>query len=326
MKFAIGLLQSQTGADADGQILRQTVEQVCLAESLGFHSVWFTEQHFNTFGVCPDPLTLIAHLAGVTKYIRLGTSVVVLSIHNPISIAEQAALVDQLSGGRLDLGIGKGHPRQNYKAFGVEAGESEARFYEAHNVLKTAWSNEEFSFHGKFFEAEKIRIIPRPVQTPHPPLWVATFGNQDMIRFAAHNGYPLLHTFAGDSLKQNLKLYRDEYSGTTTPMMNLIRMVYLEPDGEVARETMRGPARWYIDNNPGRPALIADYDQAIHDFINNLGIIGSPQECIQTIRCLRSEHNIDFLACIFGPGGVSHEKIMASMRLFAEKVMPEFAN
>jgi alkanesulfonate monooxygenase SsuD/methylene tetrahydromethanopterin reductase-like flavin-dependent oxidoreductase (luciferase family) len=326
MKFAVGLLQSQTGAFPDGQILGQTVEQVRLAEALGFHSAWVTEQHFNTFGVCPDPLTMLAHLAGMTQRIRLGTSVVVLSIHNPLAIAEQAALVDQLSGGRLELGIGKGHPKQNYQAFGVQAGESEARFYEAHDVLKLAWTGEEFSFRGKFTTAENVRLVPRPVQSPHPPLWVATFGNPDMIRFAARNGYPLLHTFAGDSLGQNLELYRREFVGAGTPVMNLIRMVYLEADGERAREVMRSPARWYIDNNPGRPPLIADYDRAVHDFIHKLGIIGSPQEAVERIRCLRDEHRIEFLACLFGPGGVPHEKVMASMRLFAEQVMPEFAD
>ncbi len=326
MKFAVGLLQSQTGSEPDGKIFRQAIEQVRMAEALGFHSAWFTEQHFNSFGVCPDPLTLVAHLAGVTKQIRLGTSVVVLSIHNPVSVAEQVAFVDQLSEGRLDLGIGKGHPRQKYTAFGAEAGENEARFYEAHDLLKKAWLNDEFSFQGQFFRAESIRVVPKPFQLPHPPLWVATFGNPDMIRFAAHNGYPLLHTFTGDSLKQNLELYRAEYSGTAAPAMNLIRMVYIERDGAAAREAMRGPARWYLDNNPGRPALIADYDQAIDDFIKRLGIIGSPDECIETIRGLREEHHIDFLACIFGPGGMAHENIMASMRLFAERVMPAFSD
>jgi len=326
MKFAVGLLQSQTGASPDGRILGQAVEQVRLAEALGFHSAWLTEQHFNAFGVCPDPLTMLSHLAGVTQRIRLGTSVVVLSIHNPIAIAEQAALVDQLSGGRLELGIGKGHPKQNYQAFGVEAEDSAARFYEAHDVLKLAWSGEEFSFQGRFFSADKVRLVPLPLQSPHPPLWVATFGNPEMIRFAARHGYPLLHTFAGDSLGQNLDLYRQEYVGAGGPSLNLIRMVYLESDGALARERMRAPARWYLDHNPGRPPLIADYDKAVHEFIHRLGIIGSPQECIETIRCLRDEHSIDFLACIFGPGGVPHEKVMASMRLFAEKVMPEFAD
>jgi alkanesulfonate monooxygenase SsuD/methylene tetrahydromethanopterin reductase-like flavin-dependent oxidoreductase (luciferase family) len=326
MKFAIGLLQSRHNTEPDNLIFRQTVEQVRLAETLGFDCVWLTEQHFTNFGICPDPLTLLAHLAGCTKRIRLGTSVSVLSIHNPISIAEQAALVDQLSCGRLELGIGKGHPRQNYMAFGMEAAESEARFYEAHDVIKRAWLNEEFSFHGKFFNAEKIHIVPRPLQTPHPPIWVASFGNPTMIQFAARNGYPLLHTFTGDSLKTNLELYRSEFVGTASPYMSLSRMVYLEEDGDIARREMRAPARWYIDNNPGKPEKILSYEMAVEEFINKLGIIGSAEECIEQIKCVYQEHNLDYFVCIFGPGGIPHEKIMASMHLFAEKVMPQFSD
>jgi alkanesulfonate monooxygenase SsuD/methylene tetrahydromethanopterin reductase-like flavin-dependent oxidoreductase (luciferase family) len=326
LKFALGLLQSQTGAVPEALIFRQAVEQVQLAEALGFHSAWFTEQHFNDFGVCPDPLLLIAHLAAKTQEIRLGTSVVVLSLHNPMVLAERAAFADQLSGGRLDLGIGKGHPRQNYTAFGMDPSESEARFYEAHDFIMKAWSGEEFSFEGAFFRAEKIRLVPRPVQAPHPPIWVASFGNPAMLRFAARNGYPLLHTFTGDSLRQNLQLYRSEYRGSGGQGSILTRMVYLEEDGDRAREEMRLPARWYIDNNPGRPAAIASYELAVSEFIHKLGIIGSPEECIEQIHSLHSEHQIDHLACIFGPGGVPHEKIMASMRLFAEKVIPEFAD
>jgi alkanesulfonate monooxygenase SsuD/methylene tetrahydromethanopterin reductase-like flavin-dependent oxidoreductase (luciferase family) len=326
MKFAIGLLQSRHGTEPDGLIFQQTVEQVQLAEALGFHSAWFTEQHFSTFGVCPDPLTLAAHLAGRTSRIRLGTSVVVLSIHNPILIAERAALVDQLSDGRLDLGIGKGHPRQNYAAFGMQASENEARFYEAHDLLKMAWSGEEFGYQGEFFRFGKIRAVPRPLQTPHPPLWVASFGNPAMIRFAAHNGYPLLHTFSGEGLKQNLDLYRSEYSGAPAPSIGVVRMVYLEQDGARAWAEMQAPARWYIENNPGRPALIAGYDLAISDFMNRVAIVGSVEDCIEQVQRLIAEQQIDFLACIFGPGGVPHEKIMTSMRLFAERVMPEFAD
>jgi alkanesulfonate monooxygenase SsuD/methylene tetrahydromethanopterin reductase-like flavin-dependent oxidoreductase (luciferase family) len=326
MKFAVGLLQSQPGAMPEGRIFRETVEQVQLAEALGFQSAWFTEQHFNDFGVCPDPLVLVAHLAAKTQRIRLGTSVVVVSLHNPIVLAERAAFVDQLSDGRLDLGIGKGHPRQNYTAFGMDPSESEPRFHEAHDLMMRAWSGEEFSFEGEFFRAENVRLVPRPAQLPHPPIWVASFGNPAMLRFAAHNGYPLLHTFTGDSLRQNMELYRSEYRGAGGPGSILTRMVYVDEDGDRAREVMRLPARWYIDNNPGRPTVIPSYDLAVEEFIHRLGIIGSPEECVEQIRSLREEHQVDHLACIFGPGGVPHEKIVASMRLFAEKVMPEFAD
>jgi alkanesulfonate monooxygenase SsuD/methylene tetrahydromethanopterin reductase-like flavin-dependent oxidoreductase (luciferase family) len=103
-------------------------------------------------------------------------------------------------------------------------------------------------------------------------------------------------------------------------------MVYVDEDGGRARQEMHEPARWYIDNNPGRPAQILSYDLAIDEFISQLGIIGSVEECVERIRELRAEHQIDQLHCIFGPGGVPHEKIMVSMRLFAEKVMPAFAD
>jgi len=108
--------------------------------------------------------------------------------------------------------------------------------------------------------------------------------------------------------------------------MTLSRMIYVQENSDRAREDMREPARWYIDNNPGRPAQILSYDLAIDEFITKLGIIGSVAECRDRIQALRAEHHIEHLACIFGPGGVPHEKIMASMRLFAEKVVPEFAD
>lgn len=326
MKFSVSLLQSQYGGQSESEIFCQAVEQVKFAEALGYHGVWMTEQHFSDFGICPDPLTFAAHLAGVTKRIRLCTGVVVLSLHNPVVLAERAAFVDQLSGGRLDLGIGKGHAKQNYAAFAMDIGENETRFYEAHDLIKAAWADTKFSYHGTYFHVDDIRIVPRPIQRPHPPIWVATFGNPAMISFAARRGYPLLHTFTGDSLKKNLDLYRSEYSETTPPTIALGRMLYVHESREQALADMRGPARWYLDNNPGRPPQILSYDLAIDDFINNLGIIGSVEDCIERIRALRDEHHIEHLACIFGPGGVPHEKIMASMRLFAEKVMPELAD
>ena len=170
MKFAISLFQSRTAGQPERTIYSESLEQIRLAEALGFHAAWFTEQHFNDFGVCPDPLTFSAHLAGATKTIHLGTAVVLLSIHNPVVLAERAAFVDQLSEGRLDLGIGKGHPKLNYAAFGIDPKENEARLYEAHDLMKAAWSSEEFSFHGRFFNVDNIRLVPRPFQSPHPPL------------------------------------------------------------------------------------------------------------------------------------------------------------
>ena len=326
MKFSVSLFQSRTSAQPDREIYGQAIEQIQLAEALGFHSAWFNEQHFNDFGVCPDPLGFAAYLAGVTKKIRLGTAVVVLSLHNPVVIAERAALVDQLSEGRLDLGIGKAPPKQNNVAFGIEPDKSEARFYEAHELLQHAWANEVFSFQGKFFQADDISIVPETFQKPHPPIWVASFGNPSSITFAAQHGYSIISTFGGDSLKQNMALYQQQFQGNGRPMLAVGRAIHLHDDGEVARREMLGPARWYVDHNPGRRGPILSYELALNDYFTKLGIIGSVQECIEQIRILHNQYHVEHLVCIFGLGGLAPDKIMQAMRLFAERVMPEFAD
>jgi alkanesulfonate monooxygenase SsuD/methylene tetrahydromethanopterin reductase-like flavin-dependent oxidoreductase (luciferase family) len=316
LRFAVGLLQSRTDSTPSGLIFRQTVEQVQLAEALGFEAAWFTEQHFNDFGTCPDPLTFAAHLAGMTRTIRLGTAVVVLPIHNPITVAERAALVDQLSGGRLDVGIGKAHPKQNYRAFRIDPEENEDRFREGHDVLVKAWTEPAFSYRGRFLDVEDIRLVPRPLQEPHPPLWIATFGNPAMIRFAAERGYRLMHSFARGALAENLGVYRDAYAGSgPMPGVSITR----------ARDRMRKAVAWYLDHSPGRPEKIPNYPIAIEEFFARFAIVGSPRECVDEIRYLRDAHGVDYVACIFGPGGIEHERILACMRLFAERVMPELA-
>jgi alkanesulfonate monooxygenase SsuD/methylene tetrahydromethanopterin reductase-like flavin-dependent oxidoreductase (luciferase family) len=326
MKFSVSLFQSRTAGQSDRSIYGEAIEQIRLAEALGFHAAWFNEQHFNDFGICPDPLSFAAYLAGVTGRIRLGTAVVVLSLHNPVVVAERAALVDQLSKGRLDLGIGKAPAKVNFGAFGVEPAESSERFSEAHALLKAAWSGEAFSFQGKYFSVQDVHIVPRPLQSPHPPIWVASFGSPESITFAAENGYPLIHTFGGETLKKNMDLYRNQFRGPGAPLTVVGRALHLHREGGRAREEMAGPARWYVENNPGRRGPILSYETALSDFFDKLGIIGSVEECIERIRLLQTEYRVDQLVCIFGLGGLAHEKIMAAMRLFAEKVMPEFVD
>ena len=326
MRFGINILQSQVGGQSEGDIFRQAVEQVQLAEALGFHSVWMTEQHFNDFGICPDPLAFAAHLAGVTKRIRLGTGVVVLSIHNPIEVAERAALVDQLSNGRLDLGVGKGHPRQNYEAFNIRPEENAARFYEAVEIIRRVWQEPELTIESEFLHAKNVRLVPRPIQSPHPPIWIATFGSPDVIQYAARQGFPLLQSASAEGLKKNYALYCEEFTGSTAPDRSVIRMIYICEDAGEARAEMQKPGRWYVDNNPGKPEKILNYEIAVAEMISKLGIVGSPQDCIDAIRNLRDTSGIEYLICVFGPGGVPQEKVLASMRLFAEKVMPEFAD
>ena len=154
---------------------RETIEQCVLAEELGYDSVWLTEHHFTRHGITSDSLVLLAHIAARTEQVRLGTAVLVLPFHDPIRLAEQIALVDHLSNGRLDVGIGRGYQWAEYNGFGIGFDEGSDRFEEALAVLLQAWDTEApVAFSGTYHSYNAAFAQPRPVQRPHPPLWHAT--------------------------------------------------------------------------------------------------------------------------------------------------------
>ncbi|HSU04580.1 MAG TPA: LLM class flavin-dependent oxidoreductase, partial [Acetobacteraceae bacterium] len=176
----------------DSHSYRGFIDYVVEAERLGLSSVFLVEHHFTGAGQVSASMTLLAYLAARTQRIRLGTAVVVLPWHNPVLIAEQAATLDLLSGGRLDLGVGKGYRAAEFAGFCIPQHEATERFDEAIEVIRKAWtSGGRFSHHGKRWHYDNILVEPEPVQRPHPPLWLAA-GSPDSIRRAARDGFNLL--------------------------------------------------------------------------------------------------------------------------------------
>src|SRR5262245_37507264 len=188
MKF--GLFQSvqlpEPGAQA--KYYREALEQVRWAEDLGYHSVWFTEHHFSRHGIVPASMAVLAYLAGVTRSIRLATAVAVLPFHNPIQLAEEAATVDVLSDGRLDFGVGRGYQWGEFHKFNIPMDEATRRFEESLEVMTKAWTaTEPFDHRGEFWSFNDMTLHPKPIQTPHPPIWVAASHPTSMDRVARHN-------------------------------------------------------------------------------------------------------------------------------------------
>ena len=185
-----GLFQSVQLPDPKEQVryYKDALEQVLWAEELGYDSVWVTEHHFSRHGIVSATLSLLAYLAGVTKTIRLGTGVAVLPFHNPIELAEQAATVDLLSDGRLDFGIGRGFQWGEFHKLNIPMDEASRRFEEAMEVITKAWTSDEpFDHAGEFWTFNDMTIHPRPVQSPHPPVWVAAASPKSVERVARHN-------------------------------------------------------------------------------------------------------------------------------------------
>ena len=182
------------------------------AESLGYHSTFLVEHHFTGWSQVSATLSLLTYLAARTKTLRLGTAVMVLPWHNPVLLAEQAATLDVLSGGRLDFGIGKGYRHSEFTGFCILGEEAEERFEEGLEVILKAWTSEgRFSHHGRFWNFENIVVEPAAVQRPRPAIWMAA-GSEPSIHKVATRGFNLLlDQFAGpDLIWQRIDFFRSE--------------------------------------------------------------------------------------------------------------------
>src|SRR5712691_1443061 len=175
-----------------GQGFRDYLDFNVEAEALGFHLSFLVEHHFTGWNQVSATLMLLMALAMRTKTLRLGTAVLVLPWHNPVLLAEQAATLDLVSDGRFDFGIGKGYRQPEFSGFCIPIEEATERFEEAMAFLRKAWAaNDRFSHHGSRWHFESIVIEPRPIQQPHPPLWMGA-GSFESIRRAAQEGFNLL--------------------------------------------------------------------------------------------------------------------------------------
>jgi len=196
MKFDYYVLNSYV-PEVDGdatQLYAKWMEQVTLAEELGFDCAWFTEHHFRAFGgMLPSPQLLIAALAQRTTRIRLGIAVVILPFYNPVRIAEETAVLDILSDGRVDVGVGRGMGIQYYDVFGADPATAQEKLEEQVDLLRTAWAGDAFSWNGKYYQCPNpITLMPRPVQRPHPPLWMPVSGDPSHARWVGRLGVNLM--------------------------------------------------------------------------------------------------------------------------------------
>ena len=182
------VMQQRHRAKPSQQILQEAVEQTRVAEELGFSTNWYAEHHFSNYSLCPSPLMMAAHCAGVTDTIRLGSAVVVPPLYTPARLLAEIAMVDSLSDGRLELGIGSGYQTYEFERFGVDLSESKARTLEMVDMIERGLTQDTFVYDGRHYSQPETAINVRPVQSPHPPIWFAS-NDPAFIRRAARSGY-----------------------------------------------------------------------------------------------------------------------------------------
>ncbi len=172
MKFGTFLLLQSPSARNSEEIFARGIRIAQSADKLGFESIWCAEHHFSTYGYLSRPLLLATHIASHTERIRVGTAVIVLPLHHPLIVAEDIATADLLTGGRLDIGLGRGYQSYEFERLGLSLVDSRERFEEGLDILLKAFDGKPFSYEGKHYRFGETSVFPTPIQKPHPPLWI----------------------------------------------------------------------------------------------------------------------------------------------------------
>ena len=304
----------------------ELLEQVEAADAWGFDSFWVAEHHFHPYGVIPRPPVWMAAAAQRTRRIRLGAAVVVLPFDNPLRTAEDYAMVDVISGGRLNLGVGSGYLSHEYAGFNVDPAEKRERFDEALDILLRAWTGERFSYAGRWHTVTDVQLNLVPLQRPRPPLWVAVLRNEAAPLVGAR-GLPVMTipyaaTEQIDELGDVVQAFRSAFVGAggraedATVPFGL--HTHCAPDTRQARAEADEAMERYV-----RTRLYARQRPVELLVKKDLVAFGSPEEIIRIARRYEALGLTHFLA-IANFGGLPHASVMASLELMAKHVLPAF--
>ncbi|MBS1886194.1 MAG: LLM class flavin-dependent oxidoreductase [Actinobacteria bacterium] len=347
MDFSVFMIAMGKGR-TDAETYADVLSDVRLAEELGFDTFWFAEHHFNReFSLSPSPNLFIAAASQITERIKLGTAVNVLPYHNPIRVAEEGAMLDILTGGRLQWGIGRGYPGPEFNTYKVDPTQARERFEEIHDIVIAAWKTGTLEYDGAHYEVPTATLAPRPVQDPHPPVWMTAMSPQS-VAWAAQHDYPAMQVAEPLSIgREHLERYRAAAAeaGVETRRGGLapLRYIYVADTDEAAGEACRPHIKefWEHFTKVANPAALditpgyeywqgernlMQYSDLDYEGLNEIGAIitGSPQTVIEGIRrqvdALESTH----ILCDFWRGVTSADDRQRSMRMFAEEVMPAF--
>jgi alkanesulfonate monooxygenase SsuD/methylene tetrahydromethanopterin reductase-like flavin-dependent oxidoreductase (luciferase family) len=332
MQFGLfGAAQAQRGGpDVDSAAgFKDYIEYLIEAEALGYQSAFIVEHHFTGFGQVSATLNLLTWIGARTSTLRLGTAVIVLPWHNPVLLAEQAATLDLLSGGRLDFGVGKGYRHNEFASFRIPMEDAEPRFEEAIDLITKAWTaNERFSFHGRYWQFDDIIVEPPTKQKPHPPFWQGAGHPASIKRVAARGHNLLIDQFCPlETAGERLALYRTEMQAQGfdyhPSMAGVARAFWVARDAadkEAALER-RVSAQRRLTAISQRPdghntaSIMAFSDTKAAS--ETSALYGSPDEIARKLETLQ-DLGVEYV--LLNGGGTSRD----NLRRFAREIMPAF--
>jgi natural product biosynthesis luciferase-like monooxygenase protein len=350
MKFGINFFPAfrpdqKTSAEYYAQCLRVSER----ADTLGFNSVKTVEHYFHDYGGhSPNPAVLLSAIAARTKNLRPITGAVIPAFNHPIKLAGELAMLDNISQGRLDVGFGRAFIPEEYAAFGLTMDESREMFDEGLAAVKRLWTEDRVTHKGRFWQFEDVHSMPRPLQQPHPPIWVAAISTEESFLSAARNGYHVMIVpYAGglEHCSAMVRLYREAWRDAGhEPGAEQVQMAFHAYLADTHAEAVRGfiPAmQTYLEvfteavsswaglrteQYPGYEKLVTAISAQTPEgnLEKGYAFAGTPDEVIQQVRRMRElfgEHEPSLQVTF---GGISDEEAFRTIDLFAERVIPAF--
>ena len=327
------------------------LEQIEAADRLGIQDIWLGEHHFSRHGILSGIFSFMGTVAARTRNARIGTAIVVLPFHNPVQVAEESATLDIVSNGRFNLGIGAGYQAQEFHGMGVNIEESREMFAEYLDVIQRCWEGGSITYRGKYVNIEDIWVIPKPVQKPGPPIYIAVSTSPESVDYAAKLGVPIMVGGPTTSLGQTpqiVRLWHERMEHYGHPHEHIdppvSANVYVAPTMEEAEgdikdlEAKINEEFHRIGNPADKDGNIPDnYKHWVHrdrdrqiaaERAREEGIrplVGTPEVVCERIEVLKSK-GINRIFGKFGAAGLDQEKSLRCIEMFAAEVMPEFAD
>jgi len=318
----IGVLQFFSWPDRSvplASVYQRAIERFEIMDQAGYDAVWLAEHHFSGFSVCPSVHLMATHAAARTRRMRIGTAVSLAPFYHPLRLAEEVALLDILSGGRVNWGAGRGFSRVEFEAFGVPIEESAARFRETVEVVLGAWTSERLSHHGPHFDFEGVELLPKPLQQPHPPVWMAAT-SESAIDWAASRGFSILmdpHCTHAELADKRARYGEQMASAGFTARgrdIPMARLMAIAPTARRAEEIARRGAAWTVGAYVGQGRGGGD---PVERYVSEVILHGTPDSIADQIRALEETAQLNYLLC----APLSQE----TFALLTDQVLPALA-
>jgi alkanesulfonate monooxygenase SsuD/methylene tetrahydromethanopterin reductase-like flavin-dependent oxidoreductase (luciferase family) len=352
MQFGLNMECDYIQGKTEDEAFKDVFAQVDLAEAVGLDGVWLAERHFASGdrgqpSIAAAPIILATAIAGRTRRLRVGTGVYVLPLNHPIRIAEEVATLDYVSQGRFSLGVGRSGFTTAYEGYGYAYGESRDRLQECLDILVQAWTQERFSYDGKYYHFRNVCVTPKPFQKPHPPIYMAATTSES-FPIAGRNGR---HLFVGvrrnsiAGVKQSIEVYRQAWQDAGHPGQGdvTLRMpVYVgDTRAQAVADAEASTMAYYrrlgqnLARSVGRAGTVASeerermaselanisYDTLLRDWV----AYGTPAEVAERLQQLIAELDLSGMILEMNAGGlIPNERVLNSIRLFGEEVAPRF--